>query len=208
MTISTTNSPSAIDAVVSALRDGGADLTSPVKQGHAGLIYNSADDSFTQTVAAPTAGTDAQETLDTGVDLQASANQIGADHNKLVARLNEATFDPITGKSTYAVTGEARDLLTRQIAQSQVSAEYSFGRLNAIAHQRAQSGQSVDLAVQTMIQGADGKVTSLQEAAARMSYVDSAPPGQRVAFGQEYDRLMQEARTRSITDAVTAARRR
>jgi hypothetical protein len=49
---------------------------------------------------------------------------------------------------------------------------------------------------------------SLQEAAARMAYIDSAPPGQRVQFAADYDKQMQEAHTRNVTGAISQARRR
>jgi hypothetical protein len=39
-----------------------------------------------------------------------------------------------------------------------------------------------------------------------MAYIDSAPPGQRAAFAQEYDKQMQTERTRAITGAIASAR--
>jgi hypothetical protein len=202
------NTSNAIDNMVAALADAGADLSSPAKQGHAGVIYNSADDSFTQTSSAPATGLTPEPLLDDGRDLQASADAIGAEYNALVSRLNAGRFDPTTGEKVYDVTGRQREVLQMQINQLKVSADYSFGRLNAIAHQRVQSGQSIDASVQTMIQLADGKTVTLAEAAAREAYISSAPSGQRVAYGQEYDRLMQEARTRSVTTAVAGTRKR
>jgi hypothetical protein len=198
------NEPSAIDAVVAALSSSGADLSSPVKSGHAGVIYNSADDSFTQTSAAPASGMTAQPLLDDGRDLEDARGQIVANVNALEAKFNSGKFDAVTGEFRYTVTGRDRDVLAMQIQQAKTSSAYDIDRLNSIYHQRVIGGQQENVPLQM----ADGKAISLQEAAARMAYVDSAPPGQRVAYGQEYDRLMQEGRTRSVTDAINAARRR
>jgi hypothetical protein len=171
------------------------------------LIYSSADDSFTQTADAPATGLTPEPMYDDGRDLQASADAIGAEYNALVAKLDAGRFDPTTGAKVYDVTGRQREVLQLQINQLKISADYSFDRLNSIAHQRAQSGQSIDAPSQ-MVQMADGKTMSLTEAAARMAFIDSAPPGLRVQFAADYDKQMQEARTRSVTEAISQARRR
>jgi hypothetical protein len=199
-----TNDPSAIDAVVAALSSSGADLSSPVKSGHAGVIYNSADDSFTQTSAAPASGMTAQPLLDDGRDLEAARNQIVANVNALEAKFNSGKFDSATGEFKHAVTGRDRDVLALQIQQAKTSGAYDLGKLNEIYHQRVVGGHHENVPFQM----GNGQTMTLQEAAARAAYVDSAPSGQRQAFAAEYDRLTQEGRTRSVTDAINAARRR
>jgi hypothetical protein len=200
---------SSIDDVVAALSGAGADLSSPVKSGHAGIIYSSADDSFTQTTAAPATGMTPEPLFDDGRDLQASANAIVAEFDKLVSRLNAGTHDAQTGQKTYDVTGREREVLQRQIEQLRISGEYSFNRLDAIAAQRVKNGGTVeDASVRSMVQMADGSTTTLAEAAARMAFIDSAPPGQRAQFAADYDRAMREANTRNVADAVRATRRR
>jgi hypothetical protein len=199
-----TNDPAAIDAAVAALRNGGADLSAPMKQGHAGVIYSSADDSFTETSPAPAAGITAQPLLDDGRDLEAAHAAIIANVDALQARLDGATFNPTTGEKTFTVTGREREVLEAQLRQAKISGAYDIGQLNKIHAQRV-SGTQPNATPMPMD---GGRTSTLEEEAARMAYIDSAPPGQRVAYAAEYDRLMQGARARSVTGAVAAARGR
>jgi hypothetical protein len=181
-----------IDSVVAALGASGADLSSPIKTGHAGFIYNSESDTFTQTSPAPATGITAQAIPDDGRELGVMRDEIVTNFNNLVAKLQ----DP-------SLTGRAREVVEQQVRQAKISGDYDLERLNAINNQRQQSANPM----QSQMQMADGSTTTLEQAAARMAYVDSAPPGQRVAFGQEYDRKMQEARVGNVTGAVFAASR-
>jgi hypothetical protein len=198
MTDSTTNS--AIDNMIGALSSAGADLSSPVKQGHAGVIYNSETDTFEQmTAAPPTNGLTAQPLPDDGRDLLAARDAIVANADALQARLDSGTYDPVTGQKAYNITGREREVLELQLSQAKVSGSYDIDRLNLILAQRNQ--QTGQLAT------AEGQ-SELEQAAARMAFIDGAPAGQRQAFAREYDRLMLEQRTRAVTTAVAAARRR
>jgi hypothetical protein len=203
----TTSTNDPIDAVVAALGAAGADLPSPVRHGHAGVIYNSADDTFTQTSAAPTAGMTAQPLLDDGRDLQAARDEIVANVSALEAKFNSGKYDAETGQFKYNITGRDRDVLEMQIQQARNSGAYDIARLNEIFHQRVTSGQEAAAPGETPFQLANGQTTTLLEAAARMSYIDAAPPGQRAAFAAEYDRLMQDGKTQSVVKAINAARR-
>jgi hypothetical protein len=198
----------AIDSMVAALSNAGADLTSPVKQGHAGVQYNSADDSFEVLTAAPVGSTNQPLYDDGSRDLRVERDQLVANYETLVARLNEGKFDPVTGEKKFTVTGRARELLEIQANQAKISGTYGIDRLQQIQAQRVQGGQTSAAPDTAPFQLANGETVSLLDAAARAAYIDAAPSGQRVAFGQEYDRLMQEGRTRSLTDAISQARRR
>lgn len=202
------NTSNAIDNMVAALSNAGADLTSPVKQGHAGIQYNSANDSYEIKTAAPT-GSTAQPLFDDGSrDLRVERDQLVANYETMVAKLNDGKFDPVTGEKKFTVTGRDREILELQANQAKISGAFGIDRLQQIHAQRVQNGQTSAAPDAAPFQLANGQTVSLQDAAARAAYVDSAPPGQRVAYGAEYDRLMQESRTRSVTDAVAAARRR
>jgi hypothetical protein len=202
------NKAAAIDNMVAALSNAGADLTSPVKQGHAGVQYNSADDSFEVKTEAPV-GSANQPLYDDGSrDLRVERDQLVANYETLVARLNEGKFDPATGEKKFTVTGRARELLEIQANQAKISGAYGIDRLQSIHAQRVQNGQTSAAPDTAPFQLPNGETVSLLDAAARAAYIDAAPNGQRVAFGKEYDRLMQEGRTRSVTDAISAARRR
>jgi hypothetical protein len=198
----------AIDSMVAALSNAGADLTSPVKQGHAGVQYNSADDSFEVLTAAPVGSTNQPLYDDGSRDLRVERDQLVANYETLVARLEEGKFDPVTGEKKFTVTGRARELLEIQANQAKISGTYGIDRLQQIQAQRVQGGQTSAAPDTAPFQLANGETVSLLDAAARAAYIDAAPSGQRVAFGQEYDRLMQEGRTRSLTDAISQARRR
>jgi hypothetical protein len=198
MTDSTTSS--AIDQMVTALAANGADLSSPIRHGHAGVVYSSADDSFeVKSAAPPTNGLVAQPLLDDGRDLHSARDAIVARVDSLQAKLDSGTYDPATGEKTFTVTGRAREVLELELRQARTSGAYDIQQLNAILAQRQQQG--------SQLATAEGQ-SELEQAAARMAYIDSAPMGQRQAFAQEYDRMMQEARTRAVTTAVAAARRR
>jgi hypothetical protein len=195
---------SQIDAVVAALSDSGADLSSPTNQGHAGLIFNSADDSYTQTSPGPAPGMTPQPIPDDGRDLAVAHAEIMANYNQLSARLDEGTYDAVTGEKKFSVTGRDREVLELQVKQAKTSGAYDISRLQALHQQRVQNGQRETAPVQM----SDGKVASLQEAAARAAYIDGAPPGQRVQFAADYDRMMREAAVRNVTNAISAATRR
>jgi hypothetical protein len=201
------NKAAAIDSMVAALSNAGADLTSPVKQGHAGVQYNSADDSFEVKTAAPV-GSANQPLYDDGSrDLRVERDQLVANYETLVARLNEGKFDPVTGEKKFTVTGREREILEIKANQAKISGAYGIDRLQQIYAQRVQGGQENAAPDASPFQLANGQTVSLQDAAARAAFVDSAPPGQRVAYGAEFDRLMNEGRTRSVVDAIAAARR-
>ena len=193
-----------IDQAIEVLRANGADLSTPVKSGHAGIIFNSATDMFTMTSAAPAAGTDAQPLYDDGSrDLDVERDALVAHHDALVAKLNAGKYDPETGQKVFDVTGRAREILELQVQQAKVSNEYGINQLNRIAAQRAaQSGHSAA----PPIQMADGSTMAVEEAAARMAYIDSAPMGQRQAYAKQWDEQMQSQRTKNVTVAVAAAR--
>src|SRR6202035_832186 len=96
-----------IDNVVAALGSSGADLSSPIKNGHAGYIYDSSSDTFTQTSAAPQAGITAQALPDDGRDLGTARDEIVTKYNSLVAKLQDAS-----------ITGRAREVLEQQVRQA------------------------------------------------------------------------------------------
>jgi hypothetical protein len=194
------NDSNAIDNMVAALSNAGADLTSPVKQGHAGVIYNSVDDSFQQmTAAPPTNGLTAQSIPDDGRDIAAAHAAIISNVDALQSRLDAVTFDKTTGSQTYTVTGDQREKLQLQVEQARRSGAYDIERLQALHAQRSRvSGQ---------IATVDGQ-RSLEAEAARMAFIDGAPRGLRAQYAADYDRMMQEARTREVTAAVAAATRR
>ena len=203
-----TDKSAAIDNMVAKLADAGADLTSPVKQGHAGIQYNSADDSYEIKTAAPT-GSTVQPLFDDGSrDLRVERDQLVANYETLVAKLNEVKFDPETGAQKFTVTGREREILELRANQAKISGAFGIDRLQQIHAQRVQAGQTSAAPDAATFQLANGQSVSLIEAAARASYIDAAPPGQRIQYAAEYDRLMQESRTRSVTDAVAAARKR
>jgi hypothetical protein len=178
--------------VVAALGSSGGDLSSPIKSGHAGYIYDSSSDTFTQTSAAPAAGIAAQALPDDGRDLGAARDEIVTKYNSLVAKLQDAS-----------ITGRARAVLEQQVRQASASGNYDLERINATHQQRLQ-GENPMTAQMTM---ADGTTTTLEQAAARSAFVDSAPPGMRVQYGKDYDDRMREARVSNVTGAVFAATR-
>ena len=94
-----------IDNVVAALGNAGSDLSSPVKQGHAGIQYSSADDSFEVKTDAPSGAAPNQPLFDDSTrDLQVERDVLVANYESLVAKLNDGKFDAVTGEKKFTVT--------------------------------------------------------------------------------------------------------
>jgi hypothetical protein len=204
-------SASDIDAVVAQLRDAGAN-TDGVEQHQAGnLIYNSADGSVI-VHRAPTAGAEQAPLLDDGRSLEQEYDTVVNRANTLKSQLEEVVFDKATGKSSLRVPeGPARDSLMRQWKQSVETAQYSIGRIEALAAQRARNGDStngVAASAGKTFAMPNGQMATLEEAAARESYVSSAPPGQRQAYAAAWDKAQADENARIATTAIRGLRKR
>jgi hypothetical protein len=194
--------------MVGALKDNGASLSNPIeRRAHANMSFTAGDPTAEVQVLAPAApGSENQPLYDDGIDLQGQIDRQAAEVKGLQARLDDAKYDPTTGKPNYTVTGDARVRLEKQLSQAKESFDYSFTRANALATQRAQSSvQSHSTEGNTI--NSRGEETTWEAEAVRMAYIDSAPAGQRQAFAERYDRELQDSRSKAILAGLRSARR-
>jgi hypothetical protein len=192
-----------INSMVAALADAGANMSNPLdSRSRGGMIYNSSTDAYTIT-AAPPPGQDNQPLYDDpSRDLQHEVDSHAAVLQQLQARLDDGKYDAATGKFKPTVTGDQRDLIQRQLDQQKISYDYTLQRLNAIAHQRATSAPTVGSQAGTPTINSRGQESTIEAEALRMSYIDTAPPGQRVQYAADWDRAMQQGRASAILSAA------
>jgi hypothetical protein len=207
------NAPSShqaeIDKMVGALKENGASLSNPIdRRAHASMSFTAGDPTAEVQVLSPAApGLENQELYDDGIDLQGNIDRQAAEVKGLQARLDDAKYDPVTGKPNYTVTGDARTRLEKQLSQAKESYGYSFTRANALAAQRTQGNASAQSTEGNTTVNSRGEETTWEAEAVRMAYIDSAPPGQRQAFAERYDRELQDSRSKAILAGLRAARR-
>lgn len=129
----------AVNDVIAALANAGANMNVPVDHRDASYIYNSESDEIvvTQAGTVSPAGAEPARIYDDNRDLQGEYNAIAASVNAIQAKLDASHFNKETGERVFDLTGEARAIVERQLVTARASAALAVDVLQRLHVQRA-----------------------------------------------------------------------